>query len=188
LRTRLSLSLWSHFEIRWHLLSLTDVVRNRLLLFEWALICHELVLSFGWQKIWLRNTLNRLFWIMCRGKFRVHSISRLVYSLFRIHSLFILHARLRLELEFVLVANNGFSTVHLVRKFVSLDAHVRCIFLVPESWVITVWPIYCPCRLHRRWYFSSDFLLLIFYHSWYSCALLLLRFAIVITFASETIF
>ena len=38
--------------------------------------------------------------------------------------LFALHDRLGLELEFVLVAYNGFSAVHLVRKFVSFVTHV----------------------------------------------------------------
>ena len=125
---------------------------------------------------------------MCCCKFRVHGITRLINSALRIHSLFVLHDWLGLKLEFVLVANNGFSTVHLVREIVSLNTHVWCVFLVPQSWVITVWPIYCPCRLHRRWYFSSNFLLLVLNHSWYSCALLLLRFAIVIALVSETIF
>ena len=125
---------------------------------------------------------------MCCCEFRVHGISWLIYSLLGIHSLFVFHDWLRLELEFVLVADYCFSTVHLVRDIVSLDAHVWCVFFVPQSWVITMWPIYRPCRLHRWWYFSSNFLLLIFYHCWYRCALLLLRFAIVITFASETIF
>ena len=115
---------------------------------------------------------------MCCCKFRVHGITRLINSAFRIHSLFVLHDWLGLKLEFVLVANNGFSTVHLVREIVSLNTHVWCVFLVPQCGVIPVWPIDGPRRFHWWRNLGRNFLLLIFYYIGNSGALLLLRFAV----------
>lgn len=163
-------------------LSLPNVVWQWLFLLYRALILHDRIRCLcSWQKIRLLDTLHSLLGIVCCSKLLIHCTTGLIYPLLRINlaSLFMLHHLLwlGLELEFVLIADDGFTTVHLVRIFWSFYTHVWCVFLVSQCRVIPVWPIDGPRRLHWRRNLGRNFLLLIFYNIRNSGALLLLRFA-----------
>ena len=156
-------------------------------MFYRALIRCELVASLcTWEKIRLLDALCRLLWVVGCSKFRIHCVSWLVNSLLRIDNthLFVFNDRRSLELKFILVADDCFSTAHLlcdvwmwkhsVKSIIlGLDTHVRCVFFVAQCGTVSMRSIHCPSRLNRWWNLGCYFLLLVLDYCWDSLTFLL---------------